>query len=131
MVEFVGHSFRKMSGTRAKRARTLESHVGRKESDTRGEIGSGRSIAPAAPLKRRADEARVFPPSARGLPRAVELGEVEEGVCAVLDVLSKHIDRAAIKLAEIFRRTYADSGRPSVKRRRGSGSHRVVRSMVS
>jgi uncharacterized protein (DUF2267 family) len=40
---------------------------------------------------------------ARELPRAAELGEVEKGACAVLDVLSKHIDRgAAIKLAGIL-----------------------------
>lgn len=39
---------------------------------------------------------------ARELPRAVE-GEVEEGTVAVLDVLSKHIDRgAAVKIAGMF-----------------------------
>jgi uncharacterized protein (DUF2267 family) len=39
---------------------------------------------------------------AKELPRA-EAGEVEEGVTAVLDVLSKHIDRAsAVKLAGMF-----------------------------
>ncbi len=39
---------------------------------------------------------------ARELPRAAE-GEVEEGTVAVLDVLSKHIDRgAAVKIAGMF-----------------------------
>jgi uncharacterized protein (DUF2267 family) len=39
---------------------------------------------------------------AKELPRA-EPGEVEQGACAVLDVLSKHIDRAtAAKLAGMF-----------------------------
>ena len=39
---------------------------------------------------------------ARELPRAEE-GEVEQGVLAVLDVLSKHIDRsAAVKIAAMF-----------------------------
>ena len=39
---------------------------------------------------------------ARELPRAEE-GEVEQGVLAVLDVLSKHVDRgAAVKIAAMF-----------------------------
>jgi uncharacterized protein (DUF2267 family) len=39
---------------------------------------------------------------ARELPRAAE-GEVEQGTLAVLDVLSKHIDRgAAVKIASMF-----------------------------
>jgi uncharacterized protein (DUF2267 family) len=39
---------------------------------------------------------------ARELPRATS-GEIEAGACAVLDVLSKHIDRgAAVKLAAIL-----------------------------
>jgi len=39
---------------------------------------------------------------ARELPRATE-GEVEQGTLAVLDVLSKHIDRgAAVKIAGMF-----------------------------
>lgn len=39
---------------------------------------------------------------ARELPRAEE-GEVEQGVLAVLDVLSKHVDRgAAVKIATMF-----------------------------
>ena len=39
---------------------------------------------------------------ARELPRA-EAGEVEQGTLAVLDVLSKHIDRgAAVKIAAMF-----------------------------
>ena len=54
------------------------------------------------PTKERHDSA-FLAHIARELPRAVELGEVEEGACAVLDVLSKHIDRgAAIKLAGIL-----------------------------
>jgi uncharacterized protein (DUF2267 family) len=40
---------------------------------------------------------------ARELPRASEPAEVEDGAVAVLDVLSKHIDRgAAVKLAAIL-----------------------------
>ena len=41
---------------------------------------------------------------ARELPRAAGPGEIEQGALAVLDVLSKHIDRgAAVKLAAILR----------------------------
>ncbi|HET7447547.1 MAG TPA: DUF2267 domain-containing protein [Methyloceanibacter sp.] len=40
---------------------------------------------------------------ARELPRAAGPGEIEQGAVAVLDVLSKHIDRgAAVKLAAIL-----------------------------
>jgi uncharacterized protein (DUF2267 family) len=40
---------------------------------------------------------------ARELPRATGPGEIEQGALAVLDVLSKHIDRgAAVKLAAIL-----------------------------
>ena len=40
---------------------------------------------------------------ARELPRAAGPGEIEQGALAVLDVLSKHIDRgAAVKLATII-----------------------------
>jgi uncharacterized protein (DUF2267 family) len=40
---------------------------------------------------------------ARELPRAAGPGEIEQGALAVLDVLSKHIDRgAAVKLAAIL-----------------------------
>lgn len=40
---------------------------------------------------------------ARELPRAADPDEIEAGACAVLDVLSKHIDRgAAVKLAAIL-----------------------------
>jgi len=40
---------------------------------------------------------------ARELPRATGPGEIEQGALAVLDVLSKHIDRgAAVKLATII-----------------------------
>jgi len=40
---------------------------------------------------------------ARELPRAAGPGEIEQGALAVLDVLSKHIDRgAAVKLATIL-----------------------------
>ncbi len=54
------------------------------------------------PTKER-HEAAFLAHIARELPRAAEPGEVEEGACAVLDVLSKHIDRgAAVKLAGIL-----------------------------
>jgi uncharacterized protein (DUF2267 family) len=53
------------------------------------------------PTKER-HEAAFLAHIAKELPRA-EPGEVEEGVAAVLDVLSKHIDRgAAVKLAGMF-----------------------------
>ena len=40
---------------------------------------------------------------ARELPRAAGPGEIEQGALAVLDVLSKHVDRgAAVKLAAIL-----------------------------
>jgi uncharacterized protein (DUF2267 family) len=40
---------------------------------------------------------------ARELPRATGPGEIEQGALAVLDVLSKHVDRgAAVKLAAIL-----------------------------
>ena len=54
------------------------------------------------PTKER-HEAAFLAHIARELPRATEPGEVEDGAYAVLDVLSKHIDRgAAIKLAAIL-----------------------------
>ena len=53
------------------------------------------------PTKER-HEAEFLAHIARELPRAGE-GEVEQGVCAAFDVLSKHIDRgAAVKLASIM-----------------------------
>ena len=53
------------------------------------------------PTKERHEEA-FLSHIARELPRAEE-GEVEQGAMAVLDVLSKHIDRgAAIKIAAMF-----------------------------
>jgi uncharacterized protein (DUF2267 family) len=53
------------------------------------------------PTKERHEEA-FLAHIARQLPRAVG-GEVDEGVVAVLDVLSKHIDRgAAVKIAVTF-----------------------------
>jgi uncharacterized protein (DUF2267 family) len=53
------------------------------------------------PTKER-HEAAFLAHIARELPRA-EAGEVEQGTYAVLDVLSKHIDRgAAVKLARMF-----------------------------
>jgi len=53
------------------------------------------------PTKERHEEAFVAH-IARELPRAGE-GEVEQGALAVLDVLSKHVDRgAAVKIATMF-----------------------------
>jgi uncharacterized protein (DUF2267 family) len=53
------------------------------------------------PTKER-HEAQFLAHIAKELPRA-EPGEVERGTCAVLDVLSKRIDRgAAVKIATIF-----------------------------
>jgi uncharacterized protein (DUF2267 family) len=53
------------------------------------------------PTKERHEEA-FLARIARELPRAAE-GEVEQGALAVLDVLSKHIDRsAAVKIAAMF-----------------------------
>jgi uncharacterized protein (DUF2267 family) len=53
------------------------------------------------PTKER-HEAAFLAHIAKELPRA-EAGEVEQGAIAVLDVLSKHIDRAsAVKLATMF-----------------------------
>ncbi len=53
------------------------------------------------PTKER-HEAAFLAHIAKELPRAEE-GEVEQGVTAVLDVLSKHVDRAsAVKLAGMF-----------------------------
>jgi uncharacterized protein (DUF2267 family) len=53
------------------------------------------------PTKERHEEA-FLARIARELPRAEE-GEVEQGASAVLDVLSKHIDRgAAVKIAAMF-----------------------------
>jgi uncharacterized protein (DUF2267 family) len=53
------------------------------------------------PTKER-HEAAFLAHIARELPRAEE-GEVERGVLAVLDVLSKHVDRgAAVKIAAMF-----------------------------
>jgi uncharacterized protein (DUF2267 family) len=57
---------------------------------------------PAAQPTKERHEAAFLAHIARELPRA-EADEVERGVYAVLDVLSKHIDRgAAVKLAGIF-----------------------------
>ncbi len=53
------------------------------------------------PTKERHEE-KFFAHVARELPRAQE-GEVEQGVLAVLDVLSKHVDQgAAVKIAAMF-----------------------------
>ena len=55
------------------------------------------------PTKERHEEA-FLAHIARELPRAAE-GEVEQGTLAVLDVLSKHVDRgAAVKIAGMFPR---------------------------
>jgi uncharacterized protein (DUF2267 family) len=57
---------------------------------------------PAAQPTKERHEAAFLAHIARELPRA-EADEVERGVYAVLDVLSKHLDRgAAVKLAGIF-----------------------------
>ena len=54
------------------------------------------------PTKER-HESAFFAHIASELPRAAGPGEIEQGALAVLDVLSKHIDRgAAVKLATIL-----------------------------
>jgi uncharacterized protein (DUF2267 family) len=69
------------------------------------------------PTKER-HEAAFLAHVAKELPRA-EHDEVEQGVIDVLDVLSKHVDRAT---AASFPRTWASSGLPSFKRPRAGGS---------
>jgi uncharacterized protein (DUF2267 family) len=54
-------------------------------------------------------------PIAKELPRAEE-DDVEQGVTAVLDVLSKHLDRASDGSSPVcFRRNCANSGLPFIQ----------------
>ena len=58
---------------------------------------------PTGKLTKERHESAFLAHIARELPRAAGPGEIEQGALAVLDVLSKHIDRgAAVKLAAIL-----------------------------
>ena len=66
------------------------------------------------PTKER-HEAAFLAHIAKELPRAEE-DDVEQGVTAVLDVLSKHLDRASAGSSPVcFRRNCANSGLPFIQ----------------